>query len=151
MFGLLKNTRKRHWKIIFQCLFRVFFFKRSVEWNKNCLLFRNININIFSIIIYYNIYFKKEKKTKMGKKKLLRHLSYLSKSHLNLSEKLMPSDVIKTPPSSPLTSLAPSQGLLARTWKTSLRVCLYTIYWVIIDIVLNSRLELIVYIFIQFI
>lgn len=64
----------------------------------------------------------------MGKKKLLRHLSYLSKSHLNLSEKLMPSEVIKTPPSSPVTSLAPSQGLLARTWKTSLRVCLYTIY-----------------------
>ena len=63
-------------------------------------------------------------KSNMGKKKILRHLSYFSKSNLSLNEKLSPDDVIATS-SPPVGSLGPSQGLLARTWKTSLRVCCF--------------------------
>ena len=57
----------------------------------------------------------------MGKKKFLRQLKALTKSNLNLS-KLDTDDVIPLSPSSHVCAVTPSQELLARTWKTSLRV-----------------------------
>ena len=84
-------------------------------------------------------YFEKIKiKNKMGKKKLLRHLNFLSKSNLNLSQNMISDDVTKASPSSPVTSFTPSQELLSRTWKTSLRVCWFELkffieFWTMLE------------------